>query len=258
MKTRPSGTLLRLTAALIIMLSATMAQAKDIADSINYTVRLGYNLGGTAPIGMPATIRSLNKFYVQPDLLLAFDLQKDFWGKWGLLTGIRYETKNMKIDATVKNYHMEIVEEGAMPIEGMYTGCLVTKCEESMITIPLFATYRPSDKIMLKAGVHINYLLSRSFKGYVYDGYLREGNPTGQKISFGHEDGETASYDFSDNLRRFQYGLDAGVDWQFHKRFGVYADLTWGLNGIFHSNFKTIEQTLYSIYGSMGLIYRLK
>lgn len=244
--------------AVLILLSASEAKGKDVSDSLNYYVRLGYNIGGTAPVGMPATIRALNKFYIQPDILLGFDIQKDFWGKFGLMTGIRYETKNMKIDATVKNYHMEIVEEGALPIEGMYTGRLVTKCEESMITIPVLATFRATKTLLVKAGIYGNYILSSTFKGYVYDGYLREGDPTGQKVSFGNGDGETASYDFSCKLRKVQYGIDCGIDWQFHKRFGVYADLAWGLNGVFKSDFKTIEQTLHSIYGSVGLIYRLR
>ena len=39
---------------------------------------------------------------------------------------------------------------------------------------------------------------------------------------------------------------------------GVSADLNWGLTGIFPSDFKTVEQTLYPVYGTIGVFYRLK
>ena len=34
--------------------------------------------------------------------------------------------------------------------------------------------------------------------------------------------------------------------------------LNWGLTGIFPSDFKTVEQTLYPVYGTIGVFYRLK
>ena len=49
-----------------------------------------------------------------------------------------------------------------------------------------------------------------------------------------------------------------GLDWQFHNRFGLSADLNWGLTGIFPSDFKTVEQALYPVYGTIGVFYRLK
>ena len=41
-------------------------------------------------------------------------------------------------------------------------------------------------------------------------------------------------------------------------RWGICADLSWGLNGIFKKDFETIEQTMYPIYGSIGISYQLK
>ena len=90
------------------------------------------------------------------------------------------------------------------------------------------------------------------------DGYLREGNPTGSKILMGNKEGEWATYDFNDDMRTFQFGIGVGADWQVHKRIGVSADLNWGLTGIFSSDFKPIEQTLYPIYATIGVFYRLK
>lgn len=244
---------------IILLALITLAlpmRAISLPDSLNYTVRLGYNIGGTAPIGMPATIRSLNKFSFKPNFSLGIDVQKDMWGKWGILTGLHLENKAMKIDATVKNYHMEMTKERDA-IEGMYTGNLVTECEEWMLTLPVMATLRIKN-VLLKAGPYVSYVSTRVFKGYVYDGYLREGSPTGMKIEIGNTEDSRGTYDFSDKMRKIQAGIDIGADWQLHHRWGLYADLSWGLTGVHRSSFKTIEQTLYPIFGTAGIIYKLK
>ena len=114
------------------------------------------------------------------------------------------------------------------------------------------------EKVLLKAGPYMSVLLDKSFEGYVYDGYLRQGDPTGPKVTMGSKEDERATYDFSDDMRSLQFGIAAGVDWQFSHRFGVSADLNWGLNGIFKKDFKTVEQTLYPIYGTIGVFYRIK
>lgn len=246
-----------LAAAFLTIAMSLPTMAISLTDSLDYTVRLGYNIGGTAPIDMPASIRSMDKFYIQPNMLLGIDVQKDLWGRFGLMTGLHYETKSMKVDATVKNYHTTMTR-GGQSIEGMYTGKLQTRCEQSMVTIPLLATYRAGKNVLIKLGLYGSYLLTRTFKGYVYDGYLREGTPTGAYIIIGNDENSRGTYDFSDKMRRLQWGIDAGVDWQFHRRWGVYADLSWGMNGINQSDFHTVEQTLYPIFGSVGLTYKLK
>ena len=49
-------------ALMLVVLTATQSMAIGIFDDLRYHVRLGYNIGGTAPIGMPASIRTLDKF----------------------------------------------------------------------------------------------------------------------------------------------------------------------------------------------------
>ena len=125
----------------IAFVAATISTwAFSLPDSLNYTFRIGYNIGGTAPVGMPATIRKLNSYDFQPNVSLGLDVQKDLWGKWGLAAGVRLENKGMKIDATVKNYHMKMVQ-GGNELEGMYTGRLVTDCNLWMLTVPVMATF---------------------------------------------------------------------------------------------------------------------
>lgn len=242
---------------LAILLAATISsRAISIPDSLNYTFRIGYNIGGTAPVGMPNTIRKLNRYDFQPNISLGLDVQKDLWGKWGLAAGVRLENKGMKIDATVKNYHMEMVQ-GGEHLEGRYTGRLVTECNQWMLTVPVQATFHVS-RWMLKCGPYVSYVATRSFKGHVYDGYLRSGDPTGEKIEMGPDGDDSPTYDFSSEMRKVHVGIAFGADYRIGHRIGVYADVTWGVNDAFKSSFKTIEQTLYPIYGTLGITYKLK
>lgn len=246
----------KITFSIILMLTIVVtACAESIFEGLEYTARIGYSIGGATPMGMPATIRSLNKYKLRADFDLGVDVQKHFTEQWGVLTGLHVENKAMTIDATVKNYHMAMVQ-GDDEIEGYYTGNLVTKYNEWMFTLPLMATFNINDKVMLKCGPYISYIIGRTFKGHVYNGYLRETDPTGTKIEI--DNSEDTVYDFSDKMRRFHVGMDLGVDWRIGNRLGAYADLKWGLNGIHKSSFKTIEQTLYPIYGTLGVIYRIK
>ena len=96
-------------------------------------------------------------------------------------------------------------------------------------------------------------MLEGDFSGNVYEGYLRKTDPTGPKVEF--TDGKVATYDFSNDLRKFQWGMQLGGEWKAFKHLNVYADLTWGLNDIFKKDFKTITFAMYPIYLNLGFGY---
>lgn len=232
-------------------------KSKSLLHNYSYYARAGYNLGGTAPIGMPATIRTLHSYSLRPNFTLGLDAFHPFNAKWGVMFGLHFENKGMKTDAGVKNYHMKMVR-GGEELEGVFTGNVVTKVDQSLATIPVQATYDISDKLRIKLGPYFSYVTSHKFEGDAYDGYLRQGDPTGMKVELGHEEGERGDYDFSSDMRNWQFGIDAGLDWYFSKRWGGFAGLTWGLSGVFKKGFTVMDQSMYPIYGSIGLIYQLK
>lgn len=246
-----------ITLLLVAFVGLQEALAIDIFGDLRYMVRLGYSLGGTAPVGMPATIRSLDKFTPTNNTLLGLDAYKPLTDKWGLQAGFHYQNKGMKTDAKVKGYSMEM-RRGDETLSGLFTGNVVTEVSEWMVTLPLQAAYNVSPKLRLKFGPYFSYVLSNNFSGYAYDGYLRVGDPTGDKVELGHVEGERGDYDFTEDLRHWQFGLDLGADWFFSNHFGAYAGLSWGLTNIFRKDFHVIEQSLYPIYGSIGLTYKLK
>ena len=55
--------------------------------------------------------------------------------------------------------------------------------------------------------------------------------------------------------RKFQWGVQAGVDWKAFKHLKVHADLNWGLNDIFNKDFKTVTFDMYAIYLNVGFGY---
>lgn len=244
------------------------AERKSMLNLSNYSyyVRMNYNLGGTAPIGMPATIRTLHSYSLRPNFTLGFDAFHPFNQKWGIMFGLHFENKGMKTDAGVKNYHMSItrgtttVDGVEVPnvLDGNFTGSVVTKVDQSLATIPVQATYDISQKVRIKLGPYFSYVTSKKFEGYAYDGYLRQGEPTGPKVELGHDQGQRGEYDFSDDMRNWQFGIDVGADWYITKRWGANVGLTWGLSEVFKKDFKTIEQSMYPIYGNIGIIYQLK
>lgn len=64
-----------------------------------------------------------------------------------------------------------------------------------------------------------------------------------------------ASYDFSDDLRHFEWGAQVGAQWRAYKHLAVYADLEWGFNNIFPSDFQSVTFALYPIYANVGFTY---
>lgn len=226
-------------------------------ENTNVYGRLGYSIGGTAPLDMPASIRKLNSYSPRTNISAGVELYKPLNKHWGLATGLYIENKGMKTDATVKSYHMEI-KRGGESLEGLFTGNVDTKVRQWMWTLPILATYELGSHFRLKLGPYGSVITSKTFEGYAYDGYLRKTNPTGNKVILGHEEGQRGTYDFSDDLRSLQWGIKVGCDYHFAKRWGAYAEVNWGVSGVFNKSFKTIEQTMYPIYGTFGLAYRLR
>ena len=226
-------------------------------DSLQLKARVGYNIGGTTPIPLPETIRSIDSYSLTPSFMLGIDAMLPLNPKWGILAGLHFENKGMKTTATTKAYYMEVVK-GDQKMAGLFTGRVDQKVKQWMLTVPVQATLTLGRKVMLKGGPYVSFLLNKEFSGIAYDGYLRKDTPTGAKILMGNKEGEWATYEFNDDMRSVQFGVGIGVDWQVLKRFGVSADLNWGLTGIFPGDFKTVEQTLYPVYGTIGVFYKLK
>lgn len=242
--------------AFLALLAACPAVAQENTDRIQLKARAGYSIGATAPIGIPPSIRGIESFTLTPNFMVGVDGMYPLSEKFGLQAGLHYEIKDMDGEVTTKGYRMK-VKMDEDELEGLYTGHVRQIVRQRMLTIPLQLTYELSSKVQLKGGPYLSVLFCKDFYGYAFDGYLRKDDPTGAKVVMGNKEGEWATYDFGEDMRKCQMGVSVGVDWTFSSQVGMSADLSWGLTGIHHSNFKTVEQTLFPIYGTVGLFYRL-
>ncbi len=225
---------------------------RSLAKGLEYSVRAGFSLGGTSPLPLPAEIRKIESYNPTICISIEGNVHKRF-GDWGVLFGIRLETKGMETDAKVKSYHMRMVGEDLGVMEGYFTGNVKTKVRNSYLTFPLLATYRVSPRWDLKLGPYFSFVSNRDFSGSAYDGYLRNKTPIGTKVEISAEN--PATYDFSDDLRKFQWGAQLGTEWRAFSHLSVYADVTWGLNSIFKKNFDTITFEMYPIFATLGFAY---
>ena len=237
------------------MITSLPSAAQTDTRKLQLKARVGYSIGGTAPLGLPATIRSIESFRLTPNFMVGVDGMYRLSEKFGLQAALHYEIKDMDGEVTTKGYHMK-VKMDEDELEGLYTGHVRQIVRQRMITIPVQLTYELGKSLQLKAGPYLSLLLSKEFYGYASDGYLRKDDPTGVKVVMGSQEGEWATYDFSDDMRSCQMGVTVGIDWAFYRRLGLSADLSWGLTGIHRGDFKTVEQTLFPIYGTIGFFYR--
>ena len=224
--------------------------AKATEKGWNIRLSAGYLIGGTAPLPLPVEIRGINGFNPGLNFMIEGNAEKKFNGTaWGLQFGLRFDTKGMTTDATTKNYHMEMSSGGAKVV-GSWYGKVKTHVENIYFSVPVTATYTIGQRWTLSAGAYASYLLHGVFDGEAYDGYIRNQDPTGEKTEV-----SSAGYDFSSDIRKFQWGVQAGGEYVIYKHLAVFANLQWGLNGIFPSDYSCITFPLYPIYGTLGFSY---
>lgn len=233
-----------------------MGAHATVLDSISFDVRVGYALGGTVPTSLDNKIRHINSFNPGFNFSVAAEASYPLNERWSLHSGLRFELGSMDVDSRVKNYDIEVVR-GEESLKGIFMGNVRIKSAQRRISLPVQAVYRFNDKWSVRGGVFMGWLMNRRFWGWAYDGYLREGTPVGAKIEMGSEPGDRGDFDFDANMRHMQWGLDVGGDWQLHRRWGVFAELTYGLSGLFKSDFHSV-QPLRPLYGTLGVIYRIK
>ena len=116
---------------------------------LEYTVKAGINIGGTAPVPLPREIRAIDSY--RPTLCVSIegDIKKWFGEskEWGMMIGLRLENKGMETKATVKNYSMEIIGSGGEKLKGNWTGGVQTKVENTYFSIPVVALYQLNNRV---------------------------------------------------------------------------------------------------------------
>ena len=75
---------------------------------LEYEIKAGFSIGGTAPLPLPVEIRSIDGY--NPTLAISIGGEVTKWiavqNKLGIIVGLRLENKAMTTEATVKNYNI--------------------------------------------------------------------------------------------------------------------------------------------------------
>lgn len=223
--------------------------------NIDYGLRAHFSIGGSAPLGMPPEIRKIESY--NPGLQLGLGIQATKWldgrKNHGMRLGVVVQSKGMKTDARVKDYLTEVIYD-QMTMKGVFTGMVETYVENTYVTLPLSFVYKLSDRWSLYGGPHVSFLIYKNFSGYVSDGYLRQGDATGTKITFDAD--SRAAYDFSDALRKVQWGMQLGGEWAMKKHLILFSHLDYDFNNLFEKEFSAISFNLHNIYLNIGFGYR--
>ena len=142
---------------------------------------------------------------------------------------------------------------------GYFTGTDITNTDMWGMTIPLQATFSIGPRWNVSFGPYFSTYFKQSFEGEVYNnsqgiGYLRVDTPTGQKVEITKTN--PATYDFSDNMLRWNGGIELTFDWKAWRHLNVFASLDWGLSNIWERDFEAVAFRMYPIYATVGVAYR--
>lgn len=261
-------TLLYIAAALLLFNASARAQQENKWEKWGPTpglkeggfiARLGYVLGGTTPLPLPAEIRSINKFSPKGGISIGIDGYRMFSKRWGISLGAHFFWEGFYTSADVKNYYVWYEKEADGEREtkkGYFTGTNATSTEMWGVTFPLLATFRISPRWNVSAGPYLSCYFSQTFTGEVYEndkgvGYLREDSPIGVNIPVNDE-----HYDFSDDMLPMSFGLEFCFDWKATRHLNVFGKLDWGLSDIWRKDFEAITFRMYPIYATFGVAYR--
>jgi hypothetical protein len=221
-----------------------------------FKINAGYNIGGSSPLPLPEEIRKIIGYtpnFFAPHI--AYEASYRFTPKWGIAAQASFDVKSFEVRDRVQHLYTKMdIGEGSQTgeFEGLFTGKNKTKINNSYFSVPLMISYHPSEKWVVQGGVFISYLYSGKFEGNASDGYLRNVDPTGEKIEV-----EIAEFDFSDDLRKYDWGALLSGEWKFSKSFALKGQVAWSFIPIFPSNFTNVPFKMYNIYGTVGISYLL-
>lgn len=238
------------TFLLVLLSSLTFAQGKKT----EFGIRAGFSIGGAAPLDFPVSIRKIDKY--NPGLLLSLEAGATYHLKnqWAIASAIRFEQKGMTTEATVKGYYTTFnagSRSGSESITGYYTGNVETSVKNSYMTIPVHMVYRFNSPLSVRAGGFVSLLIEKKFTGYARDGYIRNQTPVGEK-----EEIKEAAYDFSDQIRQINAGVELGADYHFNSHLAGSLRLNWGITPLMKKDFQSIDFKLYNIFANLGVAYR--
>lgn len=231
----------------------TMAASGQVR--LQQSVYAGLNIGALAPVNLPNTIRRVEGYWPMFCPSLGYEAVYAVNKNWGVGASLRVDWKGMGVRDSVLYFHTIVtVNDGSQKgsFEGDFSGKNRTTANNLYLQLPVYAVFQPGAHWRYKLGLYFAYLLHARFDGAVSDGYIRNGSPTGEKVLI-----SSASFDFADEERTFDWGIHAGAERSLGSKWAVGADLQWGLRPVFPADFHGVGFNMYNIFATLGVHYKL-
>ncbi|MEJ1240616.1 porin family protein [Chryseolinea sp. T2] len=244
-----------LTMLMVLFVIAAHAQQESLVRFEQY-VQAGFNFGALTPVSLPNNIRRIDSWVPKFCPSIGYEGVYRFNERWGVGLAMKFEYKGMVVKDSVAYLHTIITvnEDGqTTEFEGDFTGTNETHAYNGYLTVPVNAVYDPGGNWRFKLGFYMAFLVDSKFEGTVSDGYIRNGDSLGEKIMISE-----ATFDFKNELRTFDVGLQGGAGYRLSKKLSVEGNLNWGLRPAFPSSFEGIGFNMYNIFLTLGVAYQIR
>lgn len=209
------------------------------------------NYGLTTSLGIPAETREIKSSKWKYNYVFGCDVNLMLSQKWGIGSGLRYERKAGNSCVVMKNFLTTITLAGeGTPTYGYFSGTVDNTFDNRYVTLPLTAIYRASKKWDIRWGMYFAYNVSPSYTGIAYDGKIRE-NPLVPAVGV-----DNSTSDFSDDVNRFDAGIQVGGICAIWKGLTINLDIDWGLVNVLDAPQSGMTMKVYNLYFSCGLGWR--
>jgi hypothetical protein len=238
------------------LLFAFNLSAQDAQRAFEHNFFAGLNIGASAPLSLPATIREINAYVPGFNPSLGYECVYYLKGKWRAGAGVKLDYKGMTVKDRVMYMRTKItVESGSSTggFEGYFTGDNETEVHNAYLSFPVNMIYDFNSRWRMKLGGYAAWLIKSGFSGNVSNGYMRNETPVGEKIIIDH-----ASFDLGKEQNTWDFGVNAACERSIGKNFGVAAGLMWGLRPLFSSANSSMDFKMYNVYGTLGAIYKIR
>jgi hypothetical protein len=219
---------------------------------LEHRILAGFNIGGTAPVGLPNTIRKIETYRPEFSPSLGYELSYHKTRKWGIAVAVKLDYKGMYTKDEVQYFPTIITTKDGGRFEGDFTGKNETTVRNAYVSFPVSLVYTPTNRWRFNLGGYMAWLFSSNFHGNVSDGYIRNGGSLGEKVDI-----TEATFDFGTEVRSFDAGLQGGAAYRVGKKLSISGNLNWGLRPIFPDDFKGMDFPLYNIYFTLGVTYKI-
>lgn len=249
----------RLLLIVSLVLPTLVGQAQPLQTAknrIEHYIHAGFNFGALTPVSLPDNIRRIDSWAPKFCPSVGYEGVYRFNQQWGVGLALKFEYKGMIVKDSVAYLHTIITVNEAgqtTEFEGDFTGTNETHANNGYLTIPINAVYDPEGRWRFKLGIYLAFLFDPEFKGTVSDGYIRNGDSLGEKIMISE-----ASFDFGNEVRTFDIGLQGGAAYSLNNKFAIEGNLNWGLRPAFPSSFEGIGFNMYNIFFTIGASYRIR